>query len=140
MRYGAITRKEGQRTLVEFPDCPGCQTFAEPGEEVKKVALEALEGWLEANLVAGKAPPRPRARKASLWIVVPAKLAVKLSIRWARLQAGLTQAQLAKLAGLSQPQIAKLEQPDHNPTIDTLERVASALHATLNVELLDKAS
>jgi len=75
-----------------------------------------------------------------LWIVVPAKLAVKLSIRWARLQAGLTQAQLAKLAGLSQPQIAKLEQPDHNPTIDTLERVASALHATLNVELLDKAS
>jgi transcriptional regulator with XRE-family HTH domain len=63
------------------------------------------------------------------------KLAVKLESRWARKRAGLTQAELARRAGLSQPAVARLEGPDYNPTLDMLERVATALGARLEVAL-----
>jgi predicted transcriptional regulator len=42
---------------------------------------------------------------------------------------------LAGRAGLSQPAVARLEDPDHNPTLDTLERVAAALGTRLVVDL-----
>ena len=56
-----------------------------------------------------------------------------------RTKAGLTQAQLARKAKVSQQQIAKLEHPDSNPTIETLERVARALGARLNVAIEEAA-
>ena len=53
----------------------------------------------------------------------------------ARKRAGMTQAELARRAGLSQPAVARLEDPDYNPTLDMLERVAAALGARLEVDL-----
>src|SRR5262245_56818865 len=140
MQYVALVTKEGRRRLAEFPGCPGCQTFAEPNEDIEAVAKEALEGWLEAHLVAGEAPPRPRkirARKNQhpLPVTISPMLATKITIRQARLAAGLTQAQLAKRTGLSQPAIARLEDPDHNPTLETLQRVADALDSDLLITL-----
>jgi predicted RNase H-like HicB family nuclease len=91
MQYTAFLTKEGKQTLAEFPGCPGCQTFADPGEDIAERAEEALAGWLEAHL--------------------------------------------ARRAGLSQPAVARLEDPAHNPTLDTLERVAAALGTRLEVGL-----
>jgi HTH-type transcriptional regulator / antitoxin HipB len=138
MQYTAVLSKEGRNTLIDFPGCPGCQTFAEPGEEIAQRAGEALAGWLEAHLVAGQAPPEPKGSRRrtaarSIDVPVPAKLAVKLQLRWARKRAGLTQAELARRAGLSQPAVARLEDPDYNPTVEMLERVATALGSRLEV-------
>jgi ribosome-binding protein aMBF1 (putative translation factor) len=140
MQYTALVTKEGKQTLAEFPGCPGCQTFADPGEDIVARAEEALAGWLEANLVSGQSPPEPttvraRGRAKAVPIAVPPKLAVTLAVRWARKHAGLSQAELARRAGLSQPVVARLEDPDHNPTIETLERVAAALGTRLEVGL-----
>ena len=134
MHYPATVSREGKFTLAFFPNCPGCQTQADPGERIEEQAAEALRGWLEAHLIDGEAPPRPfirapRVRKGEkvVWIEVPLKLAVKLVVRWARQDAGLTQARLAKLAGVSQPLIAKLEAPGSNPTVETLDRIFAVL-------------
>ncbi|MBK7864102.1 MAG: helix-turn-helix domain-containing protein [Archangiaceae bacterium] len=138
MEYIALTTKEGKNTLAVFPDAPGCQTFAEPGEDIQTAAEEALEGWIEAYLIDQGVPPRPVAKakgRPCIVVHVPIRLAVKLEIRWRRTEAGLTQGALAKLAGVSQQQIAKLEHPDANPTIDTLERVGAALGSQVNVAL-----
>jgi len=48
-------------------------------------------------------------------------------LKGARNHAGLTQSELGRRLGISQGAVAKLEQPDANPTIDTLE---NALWAT----------
>jgi DNA-binding XRE family transcriptional regulator/predicted RNase H-like HicB family nuclease len=138
MRYPAIVTKEGKNVLAAFPTCPGCQTFAPPRRNIEHEAKEALELWLETNLQSRRLPPRPPVRYSArrgtvLWVSVDPKLAVKLELRWMRDDLGLTQAELARLAGVSQPAIAQLESPDSNPTIDTLNRVAGAMGARIDV-------
>ena len=143
MRYPAIITKEGKKKLANFHDCPGCQTESDPREDIAVQAVDALTGWLESHLLLGRVPPRASTRKPKgkvLWVEVPAGLAVKLLIRWARNEAGLTQAQLAKRAKVTQQMIAKLENPNYNPTLEALEKVASALGARLEVKLAQHAA
>jgi len=133
MHYVAHISREGKHVLAEFPDCPGCQTFADSGDDLASAAREALEGWLEAHLADGQIPPRPRAHrnvpagKKRAEVSVRPGLAAALAIRWARHDADLSQTQLGELAGVRQQQIAKLEDPDENPSLETLEKVGRAL-------------
>lgn len=139
MHYVAYITREGRRVLAEFPDCPGCQTFADSGEEIADAAREALEGWLEAHLLDGQVPPRPvdhaSAPKHAKLARVPVRagLAAALQIRWARQDARLSQKELGALAGVSQQQIAKLENPDENPSLETLGKVGAALGLQVHV-------
>jgi predicted RNase H-like HicB family nuclease/DNA-binding XRE family transcriptional regulator len=141
MRYPAVVTPEEDAFVIIFPACPGCQTQADAKDEILPTSQEVLEGWLEATMAIGDAPPvppkaarEPRGSKV-LWIEVPPKLAVKIELRWARHQAHLTQAELAERARVSQQQIAHLESPDSNPTLDTLDKVARALGARLRLTL-----
>lgn len=47
-------------------------------------------------------------------------------MRQARLDAGLTQTELARRLGVTQPTIAALERPGSNPRVRTLERALEA--------------
>jgi predicted RNase H-like HicB family nuclease len=60
MNYCAEITYEGRFVLAEFPDCPGCQTFVEVGEDFLAAATEALNVWLESLLDHGEVPPMPR--------------------------------------------------------------------------------
>ncbi|HET6921816.1 MAG TPA: helix-turn-helix transcriptional regulator [Anaeromyxobacteraceae bacterium] len=140
MRYLAIVTRDRRFTLARFPDCPGCQTFVGRAAAIGRAAREALEGWLEAELLAGRAPPRPSARVrrtpgARLLPVAPSpRLALAVQLRWARRDAGLTQEELARRLGVSQQQVAKVERPDANLTLATLLRVAGALGLEIRAE------
>lgn len=52
-----------------------------------------------------------------------------------RKQVGLTQAKLAQKANLPRTTITKIESGTHNPTLNTLMRIASALGKELNITL-----
>ena len=138
--FPCIVRRERGFVTAEFPDCPGCQTFVERGKEIAPVAAEALQGWLEAWLAEGEAPPRPSrslrrpAGGRVISIPIPQRLVLTLAIRWARQDAGLSQAALARQLGVSQQAVAKVEHPDANPTLDTLLRVAAALGMSLSLD------
>jgi transcriptional regulator with XRE-family HTH domain len=60
--------------------------------------------------------------------------AVSSLIRTARLDRGLTQRELAKLARTSQPAIARLEKGSNSPSVATLERVLGGLGLRLEIE------
>jgi transcriptional regulator with XRE-family HTH domain/predicted RNase H-like HicB family nuclease len=141
MHYVAYISFEDDRVLATFPDCEGCQTFAEGEESIATVAREALEGWLEAHLVDGRMPERPRERvgappeQMALRVPIRPGLEAALKLRWARNDAALSQRDLGERAGVSQQQVAKLEDPDENPSLETLERVARVLGLHVSVDL-----
>jgi transcriptional regulator with XRE-family HTH domain len=54
-------------------------------------------------------------------------------LRSARLEAGLSQAELGARLGRSQAAIAALERPGSNPRIETIERVLGALERRLEL-------
>lgn len=58
---------------------------------------------------------------------------IVLAVAVTRKRRHLTQAQLAKKVGMPQSQIARIESGNHNVTIGTLNRVASALDLRIKV-------
>jgi HTH-type transcriptional regulator / antitoxin HipB len=62
------------------------------------------------------------------------------TIKRIRLDSKLTQEQLGKYVGVQKAQISKLESGMSNVTVDTIQKVFSALHAnvSLNVHLRNK--
>ena len=73
VEYVAEISREGDYWLAEFPDCPGCQTFATSKEALEVKAKDALEGWLAAHLEHGRVPPEPVSR-------LPGKDAIGISV------------------------------------------------------------
>ena len=57
-----------------------------------------------------------------------------------REQRGMTQADLAKAIGTRQANVSRLERFDTNLTLGTLEKVAQALGANLQIDLVPKAA
>ena len=143
MEYLAHLSREGRRFLVEFPDAPGCQTFGNTRDAAIERAREALEGWLEAHLVTGDAPPCPnpgrRRGPKAVPVSIDPVLAVRLTLRWSRQALGLSQGDLAKRIGVTRQQIALLESPDSNLTLRTLERVARAMDLELDIRLIRRS-
>lgn len=141
MHYDAYVTREDGTYLIEFPDCVGCQTQTDNDDEVLAFAREALEGWLEANLVERRIPPHPKRHRSPPRggrvepIFVGPKLSIALQVRWARQELSLSQKDLAERVGVTQQAIAKIEDPDANPTLDTLSKVATALGLTVEVTM-----
>jgi transcriptional regulator with XRE-family HTH domain len=54
-------------------------------------------------------------------------------IKSVRLDAGLSQTQLAQRLGVSQAAVAKLERPGSNPTVETLDRALRAIGQQLEL-------
>ena len=54
----------------------------------------------------------------------------------ARRSSGMTQKQLSEITGIAQSDISKLENGSSNPSIRTLQRLASGMGITLKVEFV----
>lgn len=61
--------------------------------------------------------------------------AVALKVLTYRTDHGLSQRALAKRLGVTQPQVARLEAGEHNPTIDTLARLAQTLDVEFAIDV-----
>lgn len=55
-------------------------------------------------------------------------------LRRARLEAGLTQAELARRAGTTQSVVARMEAPGANPRVESLEALLGAMHRGIDLE------
>lgn len=64
------------------------------------------------------------------------EFAVIHAILEARREKGITQKELSELTGIAQGDISKLESGSANPSVRTLERVATALGKRLKIEFV----
>lgn len=64
---------------------------------------------------------------------VSSSMMVANAIVEARDKSGLSQKELSKLTGIDQSDISKIERGVANPSVNTLDRIAKALNARLNV-------
>ena len=68
---------------------------------------------------------------------LPINLCVANAISVARAKAGISQAELASKTGINQSDISKLERGIGNPSVGTLNRLASAMGMKLNIQISD---
>lgn len=61
--------------------------------------------------------------------------AVAVKVVAYRAEHGLSQRALAQKLGMTQPQLARLEAGEHNPTIDTLARLAQTLDVEFAIDI-----
>jgi len=61
--------------------------------------------------------------------------AVAVKVIAYRAEHGLSQRALAQKLGMTQPQVARLEAGEHNPTIDTLARLAQTLDVEFAIDI-----
>ncbi len=61
--------------------------------------------------------------------------AVAVKVVAYRAEHGLSQRALARRLGMTQPQLARLEAGEHNPTIDTLARLAETLDVEFAIDV-----
>ncbi|HEY8749903.1 MAG TPA: helix-turn-helix transcriptional regulator [Tepidisphaeraceae bacterium] len=104
------------------------------GKRHKKA--ESASSVLRKRYYAGK--PRHRIEQAE---AAMSNMALGDKIRMLREHAGLTQAQLAAQIGTQPSQISRIEDADYDGhSVDTLRRIANALHAKLKIEFVEDGS
>ncbi|MBR2741606.1 helix-turn-helix transcriptional regulator [Candidatus Saccharibacteria bacterium] len=66
---------------------------------------------------------------------LPINFEIAYMVSSARAKSGLSQAKLSELTGIDQADISKIENGLSNPSISTLERIAKALRADLEISI-----
>lgn len=140
LQFVAYVTSKGPPYTFEFPDVPGCTGSVRKAQELPEKATAALESALREQLDArNKLPDWPQmhrppgANQERLHVTIAPGLALAVQFRRMRLMKGWSQAELATRVGVSQQQIVKLEDPDCNPTFETVTKVAKAFNETLSV-------
>jgi antitoxin HicB len=127
IRYPAmITRQPEGGFFVQFVDLP--DTFTEGGtmEEALFRAAEVLSAMLDIKMEGGAAIPLPKKDVPGVVTIAPdAKTQAALLIRQARGETSL--ATLARAMETSWPAVQRLENPNHWPSLKSLDRAAAAM-------------
>ena len=132
--FTAIVTPDHGALVVTFPDAPGCVTQVDHEEHLLSMATDALAGWLDASLDAGDVMPAPggmrRAPRGSRSIdvpVVPTAIALRVLLRRARANEGLSQSALAQRLGVSAYAVRAVDRSGARPTQAMMNRIAAAL-------------
>jgi DNA-binding XRE family transcriptional regulator len=132
-----VHRRPDRKWNIRFPDAEECIAEATEEAAVPRTAAAALERHLREQLDGGRRIDwpamhlKPRADEKRVHVDVPPGLAIALQVRRLRAHRGWSQTELARRVGVSQQQIAKVEDPDTNPTVDTISKLAAAFSEPL---------
>lgn len=130
-----LTKDEGGRFSVFFPDLPEAITEGETLDEALYNATEVLTLTLEARAEEGLEIPEPSQKLKGMYLIAPtARVQAALLLRLARGDHSI--ADLARALDTSWPAIQRLEDPKHWSNLRNLERAASALGKQLVLQFI----
>jgi antitoxin HicB len=110
---------------VEFPDLPGCVTYAPTLDAAKAEATSALTGYLESVIERGLAFAQPSKAGKKEYLIEPEKpVAFALWLRAKRSASGMTLMEVAEKLNVSYQVYQRLEDPSKtNPTLKTIAKL-----------------
>ena len=113
---------------VEFPDLPGCFSYAETYEEAVEMAKDALSGYLFSVLRRFIKVNRPsNVDNPNLVPICPdPEIALALWLRWQRENRQLSQEQMAKQCELELEEYRRLESANE-PALKALTKIEHGL-------------
>lgn len=135
IRYPATLEAQGDGTyLVQFIDLPDTFTEGQTREEALFNASEVLSAMLAWRLDESTDVPAPSQKvKGAHYIAPDAKTQAAMLLRLARGERTLSE--LARALETSWPAAKRLEDPNHWPSLKTLDRAAAALGKRLVLTL-----
>ena len=90
--------------------------------------MDDFTRYLKKNL------ENPEFRKE--WDALETETQIMRSMIDARLEAGMTQKQLSEKTGINQSNLSRIERGTGNPSVATLERIASALGKKISISFI----
>ena len=135
IRYPATVERQKDGTFfVQFVDLPDTFSEGQTKEEALFNAVEVLSAMLAWRLDESKDVPAPSQRVKGVQYVAPdAKTQAAMLLRLARGERTLSD--LARALETSWPAAKRLENPNHWPSLKTLDRAAAALGKRLLLTL-----
>ncbi|MCX7147673.1 MAG: type II toxin-antitoxin system HicB family antitoxin [Sulfuritalea sp.] len=127
---------KGGQVGVFFADVPEAITAGTNEAEALDRAQDALTVALSSYLDDGRLLPVPsKAKRGQPMVVLPPRVAIKLSIHEAMCEQGVTQAQLGELLGIDGRQVRRILDLDHESKLSQLEAALAALGLRASVSV-----
>ena len=127
---------KGGQVGVFFADVPEAITAGTNEAEALDRAQDALTVALSSYLDDGRMLPVPsKAKRGQPMVVLPPRVAIKLSIHEAMCEQGVTQAQLGELLGIDGRQVRRILDLDHESKLSQLEAALAALGLRASVSV-----
>ena len=131
---------EGQGFLAQCIDIPEVTARGISLDETIKTIQKALSDELSRRISNDMALPTPSSvEQAEVYKIAPAaSVQAAALVQHQRAKAGINMAELSRRLETSWASARKLEQPDHQPTLRTLERAAESLDMQLVLSFTPK--
>lgn len=129
----SLERKDGG-VLVRFPDFAEARTLGRDEKQALDAAHDCLREALAGRIRDGEAIPEPSPMRAGWRLIsAPVEIGLKVALREAFAQAGLSKVQLAERMDLNENEVRRILDPTHHTKLNRLERAARELGLRLQI-------
>lgn len=132
MRYPVAFDCDETGCAVLFPDIPEALTGGDTREEALEMAQDALVTAFDFYFEDRREVPPPSA-EGEAFVEVPASVAAKVLLLNAVVQAGITNAELARMIDTRPQEVTRILDLHHSTKIDTIQKALSALGKQLHI-------
>lgn len=134
-----LTPDDNETLLVSCPDIPELTTFGETEKDALAHAVGALATMIDTYMRVGRPIPSGSAAKGRPTVVLPALMAMKVSLYMALRESGLSKSELARMLKLDVRQVRRMLDPLVSTRVEELERALAALGKRIEIRLQDAA-
>jgi antitoxin HicB len=136
--YPYETERDGNSTIVHFPDVPGASTQVDPGEDFQEIVRDCLVAALGGYVILRRAPPRPLAVRGRAAVTLDILTSAKLALAMVMSDENVSNVELAERLGVNEKVIRRLLDLDHISRIDRLETALKHFDIQLQLSVRQK--
>ena len=130
-----LSRDEDGRLFARVPDLPGCLTDSRTRAGALRMAADALEEWLAAQMSDRLDVPQPSPARGRPLVAPGTAMAAKAALYTAMRETRTSNVALAKRIGVAEVEVRRMLDPRHNTKMSRIEQGLAALGRRLIVSV-----